>query len=778
MVVMKKYILFILLFLFAGIGVAQQVGAMTIEANYGLKGISKNMKPVEMVLTVENGDKAFDGEIAIRIPEGHMIESTKVFPLKLSANEVHELRVMVGNYDGYSSNRIQIKAYEGSLEDGDELKGLVFRNKPPKTLSEDTIIILLMTDQLDNFEELEKLRTAVSRPIELVHFDVKNTDLTLANDPSYFEFANVLIIDGKKLNELDDQVQKALLEWVRRGGKVVVNQDLIDTSFAPFSPLTYLNSTLEIDKVALNEYVSRGEFEAPLTIIESKGNSKVTQIKIGETVIAGSNSIGAGKLIQTAFNYSEPALTQENGYVHLLQKVIQFNQGNLDVSSTVVKDVLSFNVKDANELFKSNQYTVWRIILPLIVYILILGPMLYYVLKRKDKREAAWWAIPVIAVVSSLLLFSFGAGDRFMKPKVQTSQLLYVTDEGNENYFVQSVLSNRAGDYTFQVNEGVEVFGYPEVMLINPTQNQSNFYMEEENRRFVLKDMKYWGIKSIAGIGKNQQQGQLDIQLVNESGQITGTIKNSFSFDLQDIEIWSGVKFYPVVGEIKAGETIEVNITLDSQSLLASINLNMFDLREEVDTETIDMAQLESLYTLTTKVNSKYSKPVVVAKTEEIIQTGAMVTGKTRETMMTLVAQPFDVTENELATLEMDQDSFALYQSDDESFAAKYPITNEDFQVYPGMKQYLLYELPANIHEGYEWNSLQVMMQKDSLIQLAIYNEKKEVYEPIEATLETDDVLDYVVDGQLRLELQSNITNPQEGLMLPSILLKGEPNND
>lgn len=782
MVVMKKYVLFILLFLFAGIGAVQQVGAMTIEANYGLKGIGKDMKPVEMVLTIENGDTAFDGEIAIRIPEGYQIETTKVFPLKLGANEVHELRAIVGNYDSYSSNRVQIKAYEGSVKDGLEVKGLVFRNKPPKTLSEDTIIILLMTDQLDNFEELEKLRTAVSRPIELVHFDVKNADLSLANDPNYFEFANVLIIDGKKLNELDDQVQQALLEWVRRGGKLVVNQDLLGTMFASFSPLTYLNSTLEIDKAALDKYVSRGSFEVPLTITESKGNSKVTEIKIDEAILAGSRSIGAGKLIQTAFNYSDSTLMQENGYVHLLQKVIQFDQGNMGVSSTVVKDALSNNVKATNELFKSNQFTVWRIIVPLIVYILILGPILYFVLKRKDKREAAWLAIPVIAVVSSLLLFIFGAGDRFSKPKVQTSQLLYITDQGSENYFVQSVLSNRAGDYTFQVNEGVEVFGYPQEMLINPTQGQSTFYMADENRKFVLHDMKYWGVQSIAGIAKNQQQGQLDIQLVKDSKKVTGTITNSFDFDLQDVEIWSSAYIYPVVGKIKAGETVEVDVTLHTKSLLASMQYKQnkqYRYEEtETETETIRERQFNSLYTLASTITPKYSKPLVLAKAEKVIETGATISRKAKETMMTLIAQPFDATESQLATIEIDQASFTLYQSEEDSFAWKYPVVVEDFQIYAGMNQYLLYELPANIEEAYEWKSLQVNLQKDTLVRIAIYNASKKSFEPIDTAFGTNNVLDYVVDGQLKLELQSNIANPQEGLILPSILLKGELRND
>ena len=62
----------------------------------------------------------------------------------------------------------------------------------------------------------------------------------------------------------------------------------------------------------------------------------------------------------------------------------------------------------------------------IIFYIILIIPVLYFILKRKDKREYAWWIIPVVALLTSIAIFGYGAKDRIGRAQIQQSAVLNV----------------------------------------------------------------------------------------------------------------------------------------------------------------------------------------------------------------------------------------------------------------------------------------------------------------------------------------------------------------
>ena len=50
-----------------------------------------------------------------------------------------------------------------------------------------------------------------------------------------------------------------------------------------------------------------------------------------------------------------------------------------------------------------------------IIYMIVVAPVLYLVLRRVDKREWSWWLIPLISIICGAAIFFFGAENkRFM----------------------------------------------------------------------------------------------------------------------------------------------------------------------------------------------------------------------------------------------------------------------------------------------------------------------------------------------------------------------------
>ncbi len=84
-------------------------------------------------------------------------------------------------------------------------------------------------------------------------------------------------------------------------------------------------------------------------------------------------------------------------------------------------DRLAYELNDVNEIFPSFEVSVSYMLIVIILYILIIGPILYFILKKIDKREQAWWIIPIMSVALSIVLFIFGAKDRIVQPQIQQS---------------------------------------------------------------------------------------------------------------------------------------------------------------------------------------------------------------------------------------------------------------------------------------------------------------------------------------------------------------------
>ncbi len=111
---------------------------------------------------------------------------------------------------------------------------------------------------------------------------------------------------------------------------------------------------------------------------------------------------------------------------------------------------LRWTIGNSNELFPSFKVSAPLLFGVIIIYIIIIIPVLYFILKRKDKREHAWWIIPSISVAVSVFIFAYGARDRIGQAQLQQTSVFDVEEDGRlTGYFVESILTNKAGDFVF-----------------------------------------------------------------------------------------------------------------------------------------------------------------------------------------------------------------------------------------------------------------------------------------------------------------------------------------
>ena len=79
-----------------------------------------------------------------------------------------------------------------------------------------------------------------------------------------------------------------------------------------------------------------------------------------------------------------------------------FGMGSRTVQSDYVREALGFGIKEMDLPSFS------KLLLVLAAYLLVVGPVNYIILKRFDRREWAWFTIPIIVIIFSGIIYGLG----------------------------------------------------------------------------------------------------------------------------------------------------------------------------------------------------------------------------------------------------------------------------------------------------------------------------------------------------------------------------------
>lgn len=89
-----------------------------------------------------------------------------------------------------------------------------------------------------------------------------------------------------------------------------------------------------------------------------------------------------------------------------------------------VQTILNYDIAS-----KLPPVTIYFVIL--LIYILCIGPAVYMILKKRDKREYMWLWIPCLAVLFSVIVYKAGSSVRYAEPFIRYYSVVDITEEAN-----------------------------------------------------------------------------------------------------------------------------------------------------------------------------------------------------------------------------------------------------------------------------------------------------------------------------------------------------------
>lgn len=727
---------------------------LQIDIDLPITSKLKDDNNTEIQLKVVNRGENFSGDLVYPMSMNSNHSLTAI-PFDLAKGEEKTIRIPMNgsiiNRGMEDELKESLLFYENGIEKGKKVKVAFTISTYPTVFPRDVTFLYQITS---NKDRLLTLNNYVKQQID----NLELIEITKEQMPSTeygYESANIVMIEDVAIADFTEEQFQALHKWLMRGGQLIISgQD--SSIFGGFESLTPL-------QLKDRQKFPIGELEIDARAAELKEGASAHYIGDQDGALVGRMVVGSGAIYQLPFMLGNGPQNQSTELAEwFLQTFIVQNTNQLYYEDFGPIEY----VQEVNQLFEQFKFSVGAIILSILLYTIIVGPILYFILKRFDKREYAWACIPIIAVLVAVSIFFIGGKDRLLKPQSNQIALYRINqDESLTGVFTHTILTNRSGNFTFTMDK--DTSGYPvnEYMMGNNPSTQNYI----KGNEIIFKDARFWSTNTITGETNIPQLGKFSTNLTVSNGMIQGTIENLLPFEVHDVGIWVGEELIEL-GNIPSKEMIEVEEKLINVFALPAISNEYPYYYYDTYGNGREQQRIENARHGAYQFVKNEERPVIVGWTAEPL-VGLSFNGNAKQETLNYFIQPFETTIDYKGEITLTNEQFThriFYE--DQGYSEQIPqeVTGWYFD-----NEYTVYivEIPTSIlDDSMTFQELHIHSQAG--VPYEIWNMKTQEYEEITNTWETTSYQDYIDNGEIKLRPMHISENGAE-MTLPEIVLKG-----
>lgn len=550
--------------------------SMKVSSIYGDMGKMGLHVPL-MVSLYGQSPEPFEGTVTVctlenRGDDGEMAYEYR-YPVKVGMTETRTLKLYIPL--GRKSSQMQM-ILTGT--DGKEVlqQDLYF------DIPRDSGRLLIGT--LTNDPEALRYFDGVSLDYGMVTSRVISLDETsFPDDARGLEMLDILIINRYDAKRLSDRQQAALYKWVDSGGTL-----LVGTGAMVYGTLggwaDKMVETIQYEDINLGaEYAKNAPGDADITMVcarmqipggieveESDGIPLLTMMRAGDGQI-GVFSYDLGDIsgfVEQNPSYANKLLLDVLGEDSMSAIYYYSSYGD---DSEYWNAQRLVNTGNADRLPNIALYAVVAV-----VYILIAGPGLYLLLKKKDMSRYYGVSVAVSAIAASAVVYLLGVETRFTSQFFTCATILETDAQTVRETSYLNVRTPDSRPYSASIPPEYEV-----TPLTGNSRYDEPFTASFDRKRMDTLDLYFGGDETRISSEKSKafeseffmvsgereaepDEGMITGNVTLFDGRVSGTIVNGFPFDLEDVSLIFYGQVYPI-GVLKAGE----ELTLDQESLLA-----------------------------------------------------------------------------------------------------------------------------------------------------------------------------------------------------------------
>lgn len=532
--------------------------AVGMKVRPGLGGLYKTEQPLELLITVQNSGPGFEGAILVRQDEEQ--------PERRRPNLAQFILNVKVPADAREQFRMVIPGELASMNPVVELVsgGLVLAESRVEGVAVGGVRVVLALSE----EIMEQAWQSKSPGTEMQLKYLSPGELP--EESLLLAAADAILIDPSSVSSLNGRQVRALKEWVHLGGTLSLMGGAgagVDGVFSDVSPVRATGRRMVDGKLAGLRSggpldVASGELVAGRAIALENGVPVLARRELGRGQVlycgASPGDLGADArgVWSTLFGASaEP----EN-------KSLSFRpmgyMGPLLHASSYIPQLSGPPVP--------------VLVLLWLIYVAAVGPLLYFILRRADRRDWAWVLVPAGALVAAGSFYLLSPANRLQNYLAQTLATVEI--------FSPELAEVRAGATVVVARGGGLAVRAADNMYCVPSGNndspdgQPALVQQGEGKTVVnFGGVQYGSLRQVYAYGLRQGMGSIEGRLYLEGKSVKGDLVNKTGLDLRDSRLVLGGRVIRI-GNLPAGGTVHVEETLEKMNIPAGQEMLLAEL--------------------------------------------------------------------------------------------------------------------------------------------------------------------------------------------------------
>lgn len=547
----------------------QQTDDFQITVKCGIDGIAAYDYPTMVQVTVES---KYDFAGALRImPENNSSYSKVVAygeDISLTANQAKTFTFYMIHPGDSSYLKVELLNEKGNRV---YEQSHYFKLTSDGTGTGASTWVGILSDDYNALNYFDGIRLVLNNN-QYITGTLELTKDSFPADSGALSILHYMIIDNFDTGNLTDEQYTALKDWVNNGGVLILalgsNYQNVLHCFSD----DFVTGTIG----SLGKKDLPGLSLSGVDCLDFQLEAGIEMIGFSTDHTAYYRNIGLGRVVVLAYSLGMEPLVGYSGNSVIGQNLM--TAAATSVTSQGLNN--SYSGRDYNgiELARLADTTRKPSVLLygfiLLLYVVLVGPILYLILKAMKKREKIWTAIPVVVLAFTGVIFLTGLLYRVNKPLVNTFSLITLEEGHKTEKIYTSITCPKAKQYTVAVqpeygNIQYNSSGYNYSLFDTGTSDYPFDYMIKrtgEGTELVLNNTSTFN-ETTFNVQRTEENdiGHIECDLKCYTTGFEGTVTNQTGYDLTGVVV-NFERYYYQVGDLKRGE----QAVIDQSKLIMS----------------------------------------------------------------------------------------------------------------------------------------------------------------------------------------------------------------
>ncbi|WP_160680685.1 hypothetical protein [Clostridium sp. C8-1-8] len=512
-----------------------------------------------MNMDIKNDYKDIQGTVEVRVPTAQNKYNVYTKSLSMQKGSEKVIAIDVPVKQGFLKYQIVIK-------DG---KDEVFTDevKVGNTTNQTVKFLGILSDDFDSLTYFNKVPAAkgITFSTEQIKLDEKN----FPENIQVLQAFDVIVINNFDTSKLSKEAYDNLKKWVNLGGTLVIGTGtnynktlgIFKDDFIKGKPgqLTNIN-TNQIYSIATNGDNKNSVSLEALDISLENGipNIQEGSFKLLQTIKIGSGSVGVA-----SFDFGLKPFTGWANNSAFEEKVL--DMVNEDFSKNYRDSAYMEQYYTIDQLLRdlnNRDVNINNFVIVLLIYIVLVAPVSYIILKKMDKREFMWITVPCISLVFGIIIYFLGSGSRLADVTTNNANIITVESTGVANKNTYSGIftpkkmiveaSGKNGEKLDPIDNPNYGGDQSNIQL-----NEVDTIVKEDKGTLEFRNKSVLTPKVLKMPSINVNVGKIETDIVLDGSDIKGTVKNNTSYNFDYCFIITPHQYYKV-GTVKKGESISI----------------------------------------------------------------------------------------------------------------------------------------------------------------------------------------------------------------------------